>query len=170
MLLIWYRHQSQPGPTELTEGTWVLSALGSAVSVDSTRFQLEASYWYNPQGLRAFKLKHGQWDRKYVSWEYENPIPTPQKREERNKAKQVKRGGRKIDISGNLRNGDTTTCLKELVLCNEHWIHTTTERDVGIQFHTTNPFHSSQDKGKTLGTFNIGWLNNFVYNIHVTRV
>ena len=36
MLLIWFRHQRQPGPTELTEGTCVLSALGSAASVDLT--------------------------------------------------------------------------------------------------------------------------------------
>lgn len=99
MLLIWFRHQRQPGPTELTEGTCVLSALGSASSVDSTRFQLGAWYWFNPQVLRAFKLKYGQWDRKYVSWESENPVSNTKRGVTRGKkAKQLKRGGRKIYI------------------------------------------------------------------------
>lgn len=119
MLHIWFRHKRQRGPTELTEGTCVLSAFGSVSSVASTWFQLEAWYWFSLQVLRAFKLKHGQWDRKYVSWESENPIstPPPQRKGCVKKAKQLEGGGRKIDISDNLRNSETAIRLKELQPC-----------------------------------------------------
>jgi hypothetical protein len=43
--------------------------------------------------------------------------PPPKKKEKEEKAKQLKRGGRKTDISDNLRNSDTTTRLKELQSC-----------------------------------------------------
>ena len=72
------RHAGHLVHTPQRAGTCVLSALGSVSSVDSTLFQFEACYWFNPQVLGALKLKHGHRDRKYDSVESEKShIPPP---------------------------------------------------------------------------------------------
>jgi hypothetical protein len=139
MLLIWFRHQRQPGPTKITEGACVLSAFGSAYSVDSTWFQLEAWYWFNPRVLSAFKLKHGNLKIPY--------LPTPTKKGKRGKKSKTaeERWKKNRHIWQSAKQWYKHTSKRTTVLLyTERRIHTTTERcrNPGPTFHSTNPVHS----------------------------
>jgi hypothetical protein len=100
------------------EGTCVLSALNSASSADSTWFELEACYWFSSQVLRVFKVNtralRSEMSRGNLKSHNWKKGKIRKGKEDGKKSKELKRGGRKIDRSDNLRNTDTTTGIKEI--------------------------------------------------------